>query len=63
MKNNLVIILALIFVAVALTNCEKSNTDEPDQKDPYQQKIFLNEKAKAVVKADNTFGIKLFKNL
>ncbi len=63
MKNNLVIILALIFVAVALSNCEKSNTNEPSQEDPYQQKIFLNEKDKAVVDADNTFGIKLFKNL
>lgn len=63
MKNNLVIILALIFVAVALTNCEKSNTNEPSQEEPYQQKIFLNEKAKAIVDADNTFGIKLFKNL
>jgi serpin B len=63
MKNNLVIILSLIFVAVALSNCKKSNIDEPSQEEPYQQKIFLNEKAKAVVNADNTFGIKLFKKL
>jgi len=63
MKKNLIIILALIFIAVMLSSCKKSNIDEPSQEEPYQQKIFLNEKAKAVVNADNTFGIKLFKEL
>ncbi|MCD4790519.1 MAG: serpin family protein [Bacteroidales bacterium] len=63
MKKDLITILAFIIVAVAMTNCKKNNIDEPSQEEPYQQKIFLNEKAKAIVNADNTFGIKLFKNL
>ncbi|MCD4682952.1 MAG: serpin family protein [Bacteroidales bacterium] len=63
MEKSLIKILALIFVAAALSNCKKSNIDEPSQEDPYQQKIFLNEKAKALVESDNIFGIKLFKTL
>ncbi|MCD4698011.1 MAG: serpin family protein, partial [Bacteroidales bacterium] len=63
MKQILITKLALILFAVALTNCNKSNIDEPSQDELYEQKIFLNEKAQAIVEADNTFGIKLFKNL
>ncbi len=62
MKKNLLTKLSLILLVVMLTNCKKNN-DGPSQKDPYKQKIFLDEKAKAVAQSSNTFGIKLFKNL
>ena len=62
MKKNLLTNLVLFLLAVSFTNCKKNN-DGPSQDDPYKQKIFLDEKAKAVANSSNTFGIKLFKSL
>ncbi|MCF8369236.1 MAG: serpin family protein [Bacteroidales bacterium] len=54
--------LILILLCITLSACKKTNEPGPSD-EPYKQKIFLNEKAAAIVKADNTFGIKLFKTL
>ncbi len=52
----------LVCFVILSGGCKKTGDSSP--KDiPYEQKIFLDAKAKAIVKADNTFGIKLFKNL
>jgi len=51
-----------LVAAMLVTGCSKNHEPEPASND-YQQKIFLTEKGKALVQADNTFGIKLFKNL
>jgi len=56
------LLFVLVCVAIVLGGCKKTADSSP-QNEPYQQKIFLDEKAKAIVNADNTFGIKLFKDL
>ncbi|MBN2172574.1 MAG: serpin family protein [Bacteroidales bacterium] len=55
-------ILIFFILSVLFLSCSKNEVTDPGNID-YQQKIFLTEKGKALVQADNTFGIKLFKNL
>jgi serpin B len=55
-------ILIFFILSVLFLSCSKNEVTDPGNND-YQQKIFLTEKGKALVQADNTFGIKLFKNL
>ena len=62
MKRYIIALLLFIPFFFLVPGCKKTGEDIP-QKEPYKQKIFLDEKAKAIVEADNTFGIKLFKNL
>ncbi len=60
MKSRL---LFLLSVSVLLSFSCKKTGDIPSEENIPGQKIFLDTKAKAVVEAGNTFGIKLFKNL
>jgi len=60
MKTKLLIVIS---VSLFLSSSCKKTGDSIPQDPTYEQKIFLDTKAKAIVKADNTFGIKLFKNL
>lgn len=53
---------ACFILAALLFSCSKNDDAKPEN-DAYPQQILLTEKGKALVKADNTFGIKLFKNL
>jgi serpin B len=46
-----------------MSGCSKNESQTIKEDEPYQQKIFLNEKAKAIVNADNTFGFNLFKTI
>ena len=62
MKTIALNILASILLVALLVSCKKSSDVNPSEQ-PYKQKIFLNEKAQAIVEADNTFGINLFKKL
>ena len=52
--------LPALFVALVVS-CKSNDEDNPEN--AYQQKIFLNEKAKAVVTANNSFGFNLFKTV
>jgi serpin B len=52
--------LPVLFVALVVS-CKSNDEDNPEN--AYQQKIFLNEKAKAVVSANNSFGFNLFKTV
>jgi serpin B len=60
MKTRLLLLLSVSFLLSF--SCKKTG-DNPSEENFPGQKIFLDTKAKAVVEADNTFGIKLFKNL
>lgn len=54
------IFLPALFVTLVVS-CKSNDDENPDN--AYQQKIFLNEKAKAVVSANNSFGFNLFKTV
>jgi serpin B len=59
MKPLSVIAPAFLLLSFSLVGCKQSDVVvQPDS--PYQQKIFLTEKAKAIVYANNTFGFQLF---
>jgi serine protease inhibitor len=53
---------ACFILAALLFSCSKNDDPKPDN-DADPKTILLTEKGKALIKADNTFGIKLFKNL
>jgi serine protease inhibitor len=53
---------ACVILSALLFSCSK-NDDTKTDNDANPQQIVLTEKGKALIKADNTFGIKLFKNL
>jgi serine protease inhibitor len=56
-------VIFFTFSAILISGCYKEkHFSEPGEK-PNQQKIILSEKGKALVEADNAFGIKLFKQL
>lgn len=62
MKNILFKSIALFLLGFLIVNCKKSET-EIMTNESYQQKIFIDEKAIAVVSANNAFGFQLFSKI
>ena len=62
MKKVMYSLSTILSLLLVTAGCSK-NDDPAPEVGPYQQKIFLSDKGKALVQADKTFRIKLFKNL
>lgn len=62
MKNLLFKISVMTSLTLLVISCKSNDVENPEDT-AYRQKIFLNEKAKAVVSANNSFGFNLFKTV